>query len=75
MPRTADQEARAQAWARVFEDGPAATAVLDDLTEFAKSLPETQTAGAASLLLHILSRRSQIRREKARGGKEASRHA
>ena len=71
MALSPEQDARAQAWAKVFEDGPATTAVLDDLTVFANGLPETQVAGAMKLLLYILIRRSQIRRakskEKARG--------
>ena len=67
---TAEQDARAQAWARVFEDGAATTAVLDDLTVFVNSLPETQQAGGCKTLLYILVRRSQLRRQK---GKEKAR--
>lgn len=70
MPLTSEQEARAHAWATVFEDGAAATAVLDDMTIFATGLPETQQAGATRLLLYILLRRSQLRRQK---GKEKAR--
>lgn len=64
---TADQEARAQAWAKVFEDGPATTAVLDDMTVFVNGIPETQQAGAARLLLFILLKRSQLRRARRNG--------
>ena len=69
MALSPDQEARAHAWAKVFEDGPATTAVLDDLTEFARALPETQIAGAMNLLMHILLRRSALRRTARRNGK------
>ena len=64
MALTSEQEARAFAWAKVFEDGPATTAVLDDMTIFATGLPESQQAGATRLLLYLLLRRSQLRREK-----------
>ena len=70
MALTSDQEARAHAWAKVFEDGPSTTAVLDDMTAFAVGLPETQVAGATRMLLYILLRRSQLRRQK---GKEKAR--
>ena len=40
MPLTLEQESRAQAWAKVFEDGPATTAVLDDMQEHAAQLSE-----------------------------------
>ena len=66
---TSEQEARAQAWAKVFEDGPATTAVLDDMTVFASALPETQQAGATRLLLYLLLKRSQLRRTARRNGK------
>lgn len=66
MALTNEQEARAYAWAKVFEDGAAATAVLDDMTVFASGLPETQQAGATRLLLYILLRRSQLRRQKGK---------
>jgi len=69
MPLTSEQEARAHAWAKVFEDGPATTAVLDDMTTFASGLSETQQAGATRLLLYILLRRSQLRRQKGKDGK------
>jgi len=40
--------------------------VLDDMTVFVNTLPETQQAGGAKLLLWILLKRSTLRREKAR---------
>ena len=68
---TADQVARAGAWATVFNGQPAVTVILDDLTVFVNSLPESQQAGAAKVLMYILLRRSQLRRQqrkdKARG--------
>lgn len=69
MALTTEQEARAHAWAKIFEDGPATTAVLDDLTVFVAGLPESQQAGATRLLLQILLRRSQLRRVARRNGK------
>ena len=73
MSLTDEQAARAQAWTAVFADGPATTAVLDDMTVFVNALPESQQAGAAKLLLYILLRRSLLRREKTRSRKETSR--
>ncbi len=73
MALTSNQEARALAWAKVFEDGAATTAVLDDMTVFATGLPETQQAGATRLLLYILQRRSQLRRLARKNGKERAR--
>ena len=63
MSLTPEQEARAQAWAQVFQDAPATHMVLDDLTQFAYGLPETQVAGATKMLLYILVKRSQLRRQ------------
>ena len=64
MALTAEQAARAHAWATVFDGNPAVTVVLDDLTVFVNSLPESQQAGGAKVLLHILSQRSRRRRAK-----------
>ena len=67
MPLTLDQEARAQAWAKVFEDGAALTAVLDDMQGYAKSLAEPlERAGATAMILHILTQRSLLRRQKGK---------
>lgn len=61
-----EQEARFQAWARVFEDGPATMAVLDDMTAFVYALPTDQIAGGARLLSYIFFRRTQWRRQKGK---------
>lgn len=66
MPLTSDQEARAHAWASVFQDGAATTAVLDDLTVFVNGLPESQQAGGCKTLLYILACRSRMRRQKGK---------
>jgi len=67
MPLTSEQEARAQAWAKVFEDGPAMTAVLDDMQEYAAQLSDPLVrAGATSLILFILRQRSKLRRQKGK---------
>lgn len=66
---TPEQHARAQAWASVFADGAAVTVVLDDMQAYAKSLPEPlERAGATGMILHILTQRSLLRRQK---GKQA----
>lgn len=59
-----DQDAKAQAWAAVFQDGPAVTSVIEDMTSFVYSLPTDQIAGGARLLTYILWRRGQLRRQK-----------
>ena len=66
---TDDQQVRASAWEQVFTDSASAQIVLDDMTAFTNTLPETQTAGACKLLLYILAKRGQLRRAtaKARG--------
>ncbi|MDP3702912.1 MAG: hypothetical protein Q8R78_00765 [Candidatus Omnitrophota bacterium] len=67
MPLTIEQETRAQAWAKVFEDGPAMTAVLDDMQEYAAQLSDPLVrAGATSLILFILRQRSKLRRQKGK---------
>ena len=67
MPLTSEQQARAQAWVKVFEDGPAVTAVLDEMQEHAAQLSEPlERAGAMTLILFILRRRSQLRRQKGK---------
>ena len=69
-PLTPAQEARAQAWAAVFADGPAATAVLDDMVGFARTLPEPLLrAGATELVLYVLSQRTALRRRSRSNGK------
>lgn len=69
---TADQEARASAWAKVFEDGAATTAVLDDMQQYARSFADPlERAGATGLILYILLKRSQLRRR--RNGKGTGR--
>ena len=53
------------AWAKVFEDGPAATAVLDDMQQYARQFPDPlERAGATGMILYILLQRSRLRREK-----------
>ena len=69
MALTTDQEARVHAWAKVFEDGPATTAVLDDLVTFVASLDREDKAGAMALVHHIYMRRSQLRRLARKNGK------
>ena len=72
MALTTEQESRAHAWAKVFEDGPATTAVLDDMQEHAAQLSEPlERAGAMTLILFILRRRSQLRRQKGKESKRA----
>src|SRR3990167_1590320 len=67
MPLTIEQESRAQAWAKVFEDGPATTAVLDDMQEHAAQLSEPlERAGAMTLILLIRRGRSQRGRKKGK---------
>ena len=71
MALTQEQEARAQAWAKVFEDGPAATSVLDDMQTYAKQMTDPLVrAGATDMILYVLLRRSQLRRVARRNGKE-----
>ena len=65
MALTSEQEARAMAWAKVFEDGPAVTAVLDDMQQYARQFPDPlERAGATGMILYILLQRSRLRREK-----------
>ena len=73
MGLTPEQDARAHAWARVFEDGPATTAVLDDLVGFVASLQREDKAGAMMLVHHIYMRRSQLRRLAHKNGKGTGR--
>ena len=75
MALTDEQAAHANAWAAVFADGAAVTMVLDDMTVFVDSLPETQQAGGAKLLLYILRQRSRLRREARREPRKESRRA
>lgn len=64
---TPAQRAIADAYAQVFAPTPQTQAVLDDLTVAANSMGDPMTrAGATNLLLHILLKRSTLRREKAR---------
>lgn len=63
---TDDQRVRAGAWEQLFSDAASATLVLDDMTNFANGLPESQQSGACKLLLYILAKRGQLRREKTR---------
>ena len=63
---TDEQTIRAQAWASVFADSASSQVVTDDMTQFAYALPQDQIAGAAKLLLYILTKRGQLRRERAR---------
>ena len=74
MALTSEQQARAQAWAKVFEDGPAITAVLDDMIMFIRNRVEPlERAGAWDLYGYIQERRSLLRREKTRSRKETPR--
>lgn len=61
---TPDQQARAEAWATVFDDSSATAAVFDDITVFVNALPETQMAGAMRLFAWMLLKRSAVRRER-----------
>lgn len=64
MALTSEQQVRASAWAKVFEDGPTMTAVFDDMQEHIAQMQEPlERAGAMALLLYILRRRAQLRRE------------
>ena len=64
---TPDQRAIADAYSQVFAVTPHTQIVLDDLTVTANSMGDPLArAGATNLLLHILLKRSAIRREKAR---------
>ena len=57
----------ADAYSQVFASTPATQAVLDDLTVYANGLGEPLVrAGATLLLLYVLTKRSALRREKAR---------
>lgn len=68
MTTNAQRQAIADAYNQAFPPGAATTAILDDLTLFAKSLPDPlMRAGATDLILHLLLRRSLLRRERARG--------
>ena len=65
MALTDEQQRRAQAWAKVFEDGPAITAVLDDMQRYARALAAPlDRAGATHMILYILTQRTLSRREK-----------
>ncbi len=67
MSLTPDQKRVAEAYAHCFATAPATQIVLDDLTVTARNMGDPlERAGATSLLLHILLRRSQIRRDQAR---------
>lgn len=64
-----DQRATAEAYAQTFAPTPHTQAVLDDLTVAANSMNDPMMrAGATNLLLHILLKRSALRREKQRNG-------
>lgn len=64
-PLTPAQTGRATAWATVFADGQATTVVLDDMVSYARQLPDPlERAGATGLILYLLMRRSELRRQK-----------
>ena len=66
---TPDQVARAQAWASVFQDGAATTAVLDDMQQYARQFADPlERAGATGMILYILLQRSKLRRQKGKHG-------
>ena len=67
-----EQRVRAIAWAQLFADAQSTTLVLDDMTAFANSLSESQQAGACKLLLYILAKRGQLRRERTRAKGKAT---
>ena len=67
-----EQRIRATAWAQLFSDAQATALVLDDMTTFANLLPESQQAGACKLLLYILAKRGQLRRERTRAKGKAT---
>lgn len=64
------QKTVAGAYRDVFADSGQVTLVLDDLTSMARGLPLEHQAGAFQILMHILTKRSALRRERVRG-KEA----
>ena len=72
MALTAEQEARAHAWAQVFQDGMATNVVLDDMQQYARQFPDAlERAGATGMILYILLQRSRLRREKRKEPKRA----
>jgi len=67
MPLTSEQEARAQAWAKVFEDGPGLVSVLRDMRGYARSLENPlERAGATNMILFVLDRRDEFARQKGK---------
>lgn len=63
------QRQTADAYAQVFAPSAATQVVLDDLTVTANTMGDPMVrAGATNLILHILLKRSALRREKQRNG-------
>ena len=61
----AQQRVTAEAYVEVFKPGAATQLVLDDLLVYARSIPEPLArSGAMDLLMHVMLRRSVIRRER-----------
>lgn len=64
---TPDQRRLADAYVHVFASSPQTQMVLDDLTVAANAIADPLgRAGATHLILHMLLKRSAIRREKMR---------
>lgn len=63
---TPAQRQLAQAYASVFSPGDATQTVLDDLQGLANGFPIEHQAGAARLLLYMLSKATALRRDKMR---------
>ena len=62
---TPEQRATAEAYLETFKPGHATQLVLDDLLVFARAIQEPVVrSGAMDLLMHIMLRRSVIRRER-----------
>ena len=66
---TPEQTHVASSYGRALGDADGQV-ILDDLTTFIRGLPLEHQAGGWQVIGHILSRRSAIRRAKARPAKE-----
>ena len=60
------QRLTAEAYAHVFAPSRTTDLVLDDLTVFANTLPESQQAGGIRVVGYIMLKRSALRRAKVK---------
>ena len=64
---TDEQRMSAQAWAKVFDDGPATTQILDEAVQFIRLMDPQERVGASALLVWVMSKRTQLRRSRTKG--------